>query len=386
MESLYARTVHILARLRLRRKEDKMNTLLYESNDSFAGGMRDEDDQQQPSGAGAANLTIPFTKTILVVDDEPTDIFLLARALSPVIASCRFLTAGDGLEAKGLLQRIRDSGDSSLPSVIFSDVRMPYHDGFELLEWLKRKPEYASIPVVMISTFDNPSDKEKAIALGAAFCLHKPPVPGTIQDLTQRLLQGPPPQIHRQREDQRQQKSHRQRGHQQHWNVPAPSAAAATPMAASCPWPQPQPPTRKILLADDDSSVREMLGRVLESEHYEVIYAKNGNEAAAKSVSGQPDMVLLDLNMPDRDGWSAFRFMNAAHPLLPVIVITARPNQYTQARELGIDALMEKPLNLPLLLKTIEGLLSETDLERTRRITNPHFKTALLGERIGSRK
>ena len=157
-------------------------------------------------------------------------------------------------------------------------------------------------------------------------------------------------------------------------------------MAASCPWPQPQPPTRKILLADDDSSVREMLGRVLESEHYEVIYAKNGNEAAAKSVSGQPDMVLLDLNMPDRDGWSAFRFMNAAHPLLPVIVITARPNQYTQARELGVDALMEKPLNLPLLLKTIQGLLSETELERTRRITNPHFKTALLGERINGRK
>jgi DNA-binding response OmpR family regulator len=141
------------------------------------------------------------------------------------------------------------------------------------------------------------------------------------------------------------------------------------------------PPSKRILLADDDASVREMLGRVLESEHYKVILAKDGNEAAAKSVSGEPDLVLLDLNMPDRDGWSAFRFMNAAHPLRPVIVITARPNQYPQADQLGVDALMEKPLNLALLLRTIRSLLSEPEPQRARRVTDRSFKTAFLGSR-----
>lgn len=135
---------------------------------------------------------------------------------------------------------------------------------------------------------------------------------------------------------------------------------------------------KKILLADDDPGVREMLGQVLEAEHYEVIRAKDGNEAGAKFVNREPDIVLLDLNMSERDGWSAFRFMEVVHPLLPVIIITARSNQYAQAEKLGIDALMEKPLNLPVLLEAIKRLLVETEAERTRRLTNPQFKTVFL--------
>lgn len=137
-------------------------------------------------------------------------------------------------------------------------------------------------------------------------------------------------------------------------------------------------PLKRILLADDDSGVREMLGRILEAEHYEVILAQNGDEAGAKFVAHSPDLVLLDLNMPQRDGWSAFRFMTAAHPLLPVIIITARPNQYVKAEELGVDALMEKPLNFPVLLDAIRRLVLETVSQRTRRLTNPQFRTAYL--------
>jgi DNA-binding response OmpR family regulator len=138
---------------------------------------------------------------------------------------------------------------------------------------------------------------------------------------------------------------------------------------------------KRILLADDDPGVREMLGRVLESENYGVTYAKNGREASAKFSTDPPDLVLLDLNMPDRDGWAAFRLMNVSHPMLPVIVITARPNQYPQANELGVDGLMEKPLNLPILLQAIRDLLTETDAERIRRLTDPEFKTVFLNSR-----
>jgi DNA-binding response OmpR family regulator len=139
--------------------------------------------------------------------------------------------------------------------------------------------------------------------------------------------------------------------------------------------------TKRILLADDDPGVREMLGRVLASENYDVIYAKNGREASTKFIADPPDLVLLDLNMPDRDGWTAFRMMNVAQPMLPVIVITARPNQYPQAADLGVDGLMEKPLNLPVLLRAIRDLLGETEAERTRRLTDPEFKTVFLNRR-----
>jgi DNA-binding response OmpR family regulator len=86
--------------------------------------------------------------------------------------------------------------------------------------------------------------------------------------------------------------------------------------------------------------------------------------------------------MPDRDGWDAFDLMNRTHPFVPVIVITARPQQYEHAAELGIDALMEKPLDLPLLLATIADLLAESETECVQRLTDPGFKTAYLSQPI----
>jgi DNA-binding response OmpR family regulator len=136
--------------------------------------------------------------------------------------------------------------------------------------------------------------------------------------------------------------------------------------------------TKTILLADDDGSVQTMIRRVLESEHYRVLLASTGREAASQFLNGPPDLVLLDLNMPDKDGWEAWHIMDTLHPFVPVIVITARPNQYEQAKKMRIEALMEKPLDLPLLLRTIKDLLVEPDEERIRRITDRNFKTALL--------
>ena len=102
-----------------------------------------------------------------------------------------------------------------------------------------------------------------------------------------------------------------------------------------------------ILIADDDSLVRGSLAAVLESEGYVVDEARNGIEAVTRAIEHLPDLVLLDLNMPHWDGWTAFSQLDRVTPLLPVIVITARPNQYEKAVRLGVDAFMEKPLNIP---------------------------------------
>lgn len=164
---------------------------------------------------------------------------------------------------------------------------------------------------------------------------------------------------------------------------PGESAAAQTPEkvdGATEPRSGAETPAAKktILLADDDPGVREMLGRVLETEHYQVMHAKTGLEAATRFLSGPPDLVLLDLNMPEKDGWEAFSMMCEKNPLIPVIVITARPGQLPTAIELGIDAFMEKPLNLHLLLETIRNLLAETEPQRVLRLTDATFKTRYL--------
>lgn len=135
---------------------------------------------------------------------------------------------------------------------------------------------------------------------------------------------------------------------------------------------------KTILLVDDDSGVRGMLGRVLEFEHYVVHYATTGEAASEKFFKVAPDLVLLDLNMPGADGWTAFNHICEKDPMVPVIVITARPGQYQQAVKFGVDALMEKPLNFAVLLDAIRKLLSETEAERARRLTDRNFRTVLL--------
>ena len=136
---------------------------------------------------------------------------------------------------------------------------------------------------------------------------------------------------------------------------------------------------KTILLADDDASIRAMVGRVLELENYNVVFACSGRDATLRFMAGPPDLVLLDLNMPDKDGWEAWRLMNYWQRLVPVIVITARPHQYGQALQGKVDALMEKPLDLRLLLETIQQLVAEPRAAHAARLSDPHFKTALLG-------
>jgi CheY-like chemotaxis protein len=136
---------------------------------------------------------------------------------------------------------------------------------------------------------------------------------------------------------------------------------------------------KRILIADDDSMVRGSLTAVLESEGYVVDQAHNGIEAVRCAIEHSPDLVLLDLNMPHWDGWTAFSQLDRVAPLLPVIVITARPNQYEKAVRLGVDAFMEKPLNIPILVGAIKRLTREDKNRHVGRITNTRFVTQLLG-------
>ena len=116
-----------------------------------------------------------------------------------------------------------------------------------------------------------------------------------------------------------------------------------------------------ILVVDDDANVRQSLAEVLQLEQFAVRLAADGREAVRQFLQGPPDLILLDLNMPDINGWQAFRIMAEMYPYVPVIVITARPGQARRAAELGIDMLLEKPLQIPTLLDTIRRLLAVSD-------------------------
>ncbi len=136
--------------------------------------------------------------------------------------------------------------------------------------------------------------------------------------------------------------------------------------------------SKRILIADDEASVRSSLASVLEMEGYETLEARNGRDVIAKLRREPCDLLLLDLSMPGLDGWRALDGISRLLPLLPVIVITARPNQYPRAVGAAVDALMEKPLDIPILLRAIADLLEASEADRIARLTSSAFKTALL--------
>src|ERR1700761_2242577 len=115
----------------------------------------------------------------------------------------------------------------------------------------------------------------------------------------------------------------------------------------------------KILLTDDDPAIRHILLRLLTDEGYDVLTAANGIEALELARVTKFDLALLDLNMPMKDGWETFEQLTNRQPALPIILITARPNQLFPALASGVVALMEKPLDLTKLFSTIHNLMEE---------------------------
>jgi DNA-binding response OmpR family regulator len=142
-------------------------------------------------------------------------------------------------------------------------------------------------------------------------------------------------------------------------------------------------PGKRILLVDDDPTVRDSLNNVLVGEGYCVLPAENGQRALDLANKSSVDLVLLYLNMPVKNGWETFEQLTREHPLIPIIIVTARPNQLFTALSAGAGALLEKPMDIPTLLRTMEKLLAESTEQRLARLagkeTEFHYKSATAG-------
>lgn len=126
--------------------------------------------------------------------------------------------------------------------------------------------------------------------------------------------------------------------------------------------------TGNILVVDDERSIRDALSKVLRAEGHGIVLAKDGEEAIEKLAQEPIDLLVLDLGLPVKDGWVALHWLAHVNPLLPVVVITGKWKQGALCEGAGVDVLMEKPLDVPLLLQIICELLQETTEARARRI------------------
>jgi DNA-binding response OmpR family regulator len=115
---------------------------------------------------------------------------------------------------------------------------------------------------------------------------------------------------------------------------------------------------RRVLVVDDDPSIQGFLAEALADEGYDVRTAGNGREALSILHSWRPDLILLDLMMPEMDGW-AFRAEQRTLPeaaMVPVIVLSATRDLDAKTRDLEPAQVFSKPFDLELLLGTIERL------------------------------
>ena len=128
---------------------------------------------------------------------------------------------------------------------------------------------------------------------------------------------------------------------------------------------------QKVLLVDDGKdSLPPSLHHSLSSETYAVVVAENVPHAIAKSQAGEIDLLLMNLHSPTEQRWEDIGAITRENPFLPVIVITNLPCLRNLAEAAGACALVEKPVDVPMLLQTIRELLAEPIQKRVARVFN----------------
>ena len=244
---------------------------------------RSIDQPKSPFTAPPGSASLHDSDLVLVVDDDPGVHDMLRRTLTK--AGFRVESAMSGEEGVRLARKLH-------PNVITLDVMMPGMDGWTVLSSLKSDPEISDIPVVMLTIVDN---KNLGYTLGAAEYLTKP-----IQ--RERLTAV----------------LHRYRG-----------SAANT-----------------ALVIEDEPDTRDILKRLLQGEGWTVNTANNGITGLEELGRSRPSIILLDLMMPEMDG---FQFLEEMHrhdewKAVPVIVITAKEltNEDRQRLNGHVTRLLEK--------------------------------------------
>ena len=212
----------------------------------------------------STGASVVGANNILVIDDDAAARDLLQRLLRREGYNAIVATSGQ----EGL-----DLARAHAPDAILLDVRMPEMNGWEVLSRLKSDPDLANIPVVMVTIEDDPA---LSCALGAVDYLIKP-----ID--SERLL------------------------------------AILQPYRT-------EPSATSVLVVEDNPGNREMICRQLIKAGWDVLQAQNGLQALAVLQTQQPGVILLDLMMPEMDGFELIRQLRV-HPQwrsIPVIVLTAK--------------------------------------------------------------
>jgi CheY-like chemotaxis protein len=266
--------------------------------------------------------------SVLVVDDNATNRLLLARMLERW--KMRPAQAANAAEA---MKRLRAAKEAGSPfDLVLIDVQMPEVDGFALVEQIGQQTDLGDFAVMMLTSAGQPGDAARCRELGIAAYLTKPVaqeelLPAILAVLEERKPRMAAPHLVTRH-------SIRERG--RHLG---------------------------ILLAEDNAINQLLAVRLLEKQGYTVTLANNGKEALSALEHGKFDVVLMDVQMPELDGFeatAAIRQREKATPGQHQIVIAMTAHAITGDRErclrAGMDGYVSKPFRIADLLKEIGAL------------------------------
>ncbi len=126
------------------------------------------------------------SRAILLVEDNEDDVFLMERALEGASIVNPLLVAEDGQEAIDYLSgegKFSDREKYPIPALIFLDLKLPVKNGLEVLAWIREKPEFEAIVVIVLTSSNEPSDLSKSYSLGANSYVVKPPTAGQLLEM-----------------------------------------------------------------------------------------------------------------------------------------------------------------------------------------------------------
>jgi adenylate cyclase len=242
------------------------------------------------------------TGLILIVDDDPINRILLTSCLKEEGYTVR--TAESGKQALDMLE-------SEPFELMLLDLLMPEMDGFEVLKWIKTKPGLRHPPVIVVSAEEDMKSIARCIDMGATDYLPKPFEPALLRTRVKATL------------------AMKRLYERETYNG-------------------------KILVVDDDPFDREVLYVNLTEEGYTVKTAENGRDGLQMLSEQAFDIVLLDLLMPEMDGFDVLRIIKADVRLrhLPVIIISGEEDfaSITRCIASGAEDYMQKPFD-PVLLR-----------------------------------
>jgi DNA-binding response OmpR family regulator len=142
----------------------------------------------------------------------------------------------------------------------------------------------------------------------------------------------------------------------------------------------------KILIVDDDLDSLKLIGLMLQRQGYEVVAASNGTQAIARALADRPDLIILDVMMPDLDGYEICRRLraNPATQPIPIIMFTAKTliDDKVQGFEAGADDYLSKPTHPAELASRVKALLLRSAAQR-RAAAEGGSLVALIGAKGG---